>query len=1038
LYNTIKNMRSIGRFEMERATCRPGAILLIALCCLAVPASAQEDDDDESVIQEIVVTGSRIVRDEFTSPSPIQILDVDAGRQIGVTSIAELLFRSPVTNGAQIDSTLNTNALTSNQTEASPPGGVGSSNISLRGLEPERTLILMDGRRLGSTGVRGAPSQPDISMIPFALVEQVQVLTEGASAIYGADAVAGVVNVILRKDFEGVEVMASTQFPGETGGEVGQLSFLAGLKNERGSLQFAAEYFERSRVVTGDREWAHCLRDIQQIDDGRIESVCQSGLFDTMAVTSAFDFLFFTDGQSDTGIPNWSTYNAVPPPSHPLVQDPMSFGRYTYTDLYTDQDERRNADLVGEIERFSAVVTGNLSVDWWSNEEIYFESMFLNSRVFSKATTEQLFPAVLGQIPQEDANGNIIVDATGSPILVDNPMNPFPFDILPLLTLDSVPQNRNVEREQSRFLLGIRGDIGNTTWTWDAFLSYDRGIGFQAQPILFEPHLQQSLYNLRLDANGDVTCDFGGGSPIFGFGFVTPEPCVPLDFNNRDLYIGGPTGEGIFTQAEAAYLVGNRTNRTVVEQTIFSTYATGEWFAIGDRNVAMAIGAEYRQDEIDSQNGIVGVQSLNAAESPLQEGTTIGDREIFEAFVEINLPLLESLDFDAAARFTDEENFGSETTWRARLAWRPLDYLSLSGSVGTSFRAPNLREQFLGGQAGGVSGSIDPCRTSNVQQAVAGSGDMDPHVVNLTTNCQLAGVEMIDSDGNGFLDEAVFFSPAATIPTSASGSEELLPETSESYTVTLQFEQPWTDKFGFEFAVSYWDITIENTVAEQEPNQVLGDCYSDIDFPNLSSPLCGQHTRSMRANGFAGLIDLIDISFINIGEQTARGFDYNTRFAYSFDGPGIELGWRIEATQQLERTKQIFSVEDRDDNLGEIGTPEWRLSSTLSLLFRDWEFLMQNRYIGSGEQDNLQDFGPRRFRPLLSREVAWVDSVWYTDLSVTYAQDSYSVTAGVSNLFDEPPPLISRRTGPNRNNAVTSSGYDLMGRAIFLTGKIGF
>ncbi len=99
---------------------------------------------------------------------------------------------------------------------------------------------------------------------------------------------------------------------------------------------------------------------------------------------------------------------------------------------------------------------------------------------------------------------------------------------------------------------------------------------------------------------------------------------------------------------------------------------------------------------------------------------------------------------------------------------------------------------------------------------------------------------------------------------------------------------------------------------------------------------------------------------------------------------------------------------------------------------------MQNRYIGSGEQDILQDFAPRRFAPLLSRDVAWVDPVWYTDLSVTYAQDSYSVTAGVSNLFDEPPPLISRRTGPNRNNAVTSSGYDLFGQTIFLTGKIGF
>ena len=174
------------------------------------------------------------------------------------------------------------------------------------------------------------------------------------------------------------------------------------MKNDRGSLQFAAEYYDRSRVVTGDRDWAHCRRDIEQIDDGRIESVCQSGFPDNFVATGQ-GRRFFTEGQTDIGIPNWSTFDVLPPPSHPLIEDPMNHVRFTYIDLYNDQNERRNADLVGEIERFSAVVTGKLSVDWWSNEEIYFESMFLNSRVFSKATGEQIFPAVLGQIPQEDA-----------------------------------------------------------------------------------------------------------------------------------------------------------------------------------------------------------------------------------------------------------------------------------------------------------------------------------------------------------------------------------------------------------------------------------------------------------------------------------------------------------------------------------------------------------------------------------------------------------------------------------------------------------
>jgi len=1006
-----------------------------------VPATAQEDDDndDDSVIQEIIVTGSRIRRDEYTSPSPLQRLDVDAGRQIGVTSIAELLFRSPVTNGAQIDQSLNTNAFTSNATEESPPGGVGSTNVSLRGLGPERTLVLMNGRRLGSVGVRGAPTQPDISLIPFALVERVDVLTEGVSAIYGADAVAGVVNVILRENFEGFEVMASTKFPGDTGGEVGQLSFLAGLKNDRGSFQFAAEYFDRSRVVTGDREWAHCLRDIVQIEDGGIESVCLAGFPDNFAITPSGQ-VFFTEGQSDIGVPNWSSFNALPPPDHPLVQDPASPGRLRYVDLYNDQDERRASDLVGEIERFSLVTIGKLSVDWWANEEVYFEAFYLNSQVFSKATTEQIFPLVPGQIAQEDANGNIIVDATGAPILADNPLNPMPGELffIPVITVDSVPQHRDVERQQSRVLLGMRGDLGNSTWNWDAFVSYDRGVGFQAQPILFEPHLLFSIHNTRIDADGDVTCDFRGVNSAPGFNLITPEPCVPLDFTNPDLYIGGPTGEGTFTDAETAYLVGNRTNRTVVEQTMINAYATGDLFDIGgDRTVAAAIGVEYRLDEIDSQNDIVGVQGLNAAENPLQEGSTFGDRDIFEAFAEANFPLLESLDFDAALRYTDEENFGSEVTWRVRLAWRPVDYLTLSGSAGTSYRAPNLREQFLAGQGGGVTGSLDPCNAFSIAQSVLTNGDMEPRTMNLINNCALAGVQMIDSDGNGFLDTS-FIASNVTIPTAAGGNEDLQAETSESYTATVQFIQPWTDRFGLDIAISYWNIVIENTVEESDAGLVVDNCYSDIDFPNLSSPFCSLHTRLTGPNGFSGAINFIDVSFINIGEQTASGIDFNTRFSYSFDGPGIDLLWSTVSTLYLEQEVQTFSIEDRDDNLGEIGTPEWRFTSTLSTSFGDWEFLMQNRYTGSGQQDNPQEFAQRNWAPLFSRQVAWVGSVWYTDISLTYWKEAYSVTAGFSNLFDEDPPLIGPLTGPQRNNAVTSSGYDLFGRTFFLTAKIGF
>ena len=199
----------------------------------ALPAAAQVDasGDETGEVEEIIVTGSRIPRDAFSSPSPIQVLDTEESRRIGVSSIAQLVARAPVVNGNQIDATLNTAAVTTNTTEAPPPGGVGSTNISLRGVGPERTLVLVNGRRLGSTGVRGAPTQPDINMIPYDMVERVEILTEGVSSVYGADAVAGVVNVILRDQIDGIHVRAHASQPTNEGGEVTQFSLSFSIGN---------------------------------------------------------------------------------------------------------------------------------------------------------------------------------------------------------------------------------------------------------------------------------------------------------------------------------------------------------------------------------------------------------------------------------------------------------------------------------------------------------------------------------------------------------------------------------------------------------------------------------------------------------------------------------------------------------------------------------------------------------------------------------------------------------------------------------------
>ena len=410
----------------------------------------------------------------------------------------------------------------------------------------------------------------------------------------------------------------------------------------------------------------------------------------------------------------------------------------------------------------------------------------------------------------------------------------------------------------------------------------------------------------------------------------------------------------------------------------------------------------------------------------------------------MNVPILDNLDFDGAIRYTDEENFGTETTYRARAAWEPTDFLSFSATHGTSFRAPNLREQFLADQFGGIGGSADPCIAANITQLVNDSGDSDPQTQFVIDNCKNNGIQFTDSDNNGFDDTTVLGSSGVTtIPISTGGNVALIAETSETNTFTVKFAQPWSDRYDLDIAVSYFDISIENTVAEPEASFILNGCYTDSQFAVGTSPFCSLHSRiGGSVNPQANFINFVDVSFINIGEETARGIDLNTRVNIElFDR--FDVSWSTVTTKLLEREIETFEASDRDDNVGEIGFNEMKFTSTLGVFFEDWEFIMQNRFLEGTQQDDpdaMPTGGGGRFSAdgNNSRDLDFTDDIWYTDLSATYGRDTWSATLGIRNVFDEEPPLIHSFEGPNRNNAVSAAGYDFYGQTWYLNATVSF
>ena len=1052
-----------------------GSTILSGVLAVSAAAYAQEVDEvpdaqdfaDSDSGDKIVVTGSRLRKDAFSSPSPLETLDVESGRRIGVTNLQELLSRSSVVNGTQIDGTLAAASGNSNATEAPPTGGTGSSNIDLRGIGPERTLVLLNGRRLGASGVRGAPAQPDINLLPFSMVERVDIVTEAGSSIYGADAVAGTVNVILRNDFEGLELTASGDVPEAEGGTIYQVGFLAGAQGDRARVLFGGEFFDRERITANTRPGGATLQDIEiREDGGGLIIADRSGFLDALVVDPAFnDIICYQDGAPGGGI---GVNGVLPIPANYIdcadVPVPPGFrdlGRsnFGYSSLYNDNDERGRADLVQPLETISLMSIAEVDLDWFgTNNQMYFEGLYVNRQNDVRAGNEQIAPTVPGMIAQRDANGNTIVDGTGAPVLVANPLNPFGQDVVPILTYDDLPQTFDVELQQVRFVAGMRGEFPNgwfaeNDWQWDAYFSFDRGTGFVSQPILFEPHLAQSL-NYYLDTTDNtVKCD-----PILpatdAFSQVTSPDCVVFDILAPSNFFGGPLGDGVLPSDELRdYLTGLRTNRTAIEQYIGSFFFDGELFSIDGGGVVTAgFGYEYREDIIQSQNGLVGVQGLNSAENPVPEGNTNGSRHLHEFFGEVDIPLIvgkpgvELLNIDGAVRYTDESNFGSDVTFRGRLQYKPVDWFSLSGGYGTSFRAPNLRESFLADQGGGIAGNSDPCTNAALQAAISSApdGDMDPGIQFTIDQCTLDGVVYTDADLNGFLDTTATGNVVSTIITTAGGNLNLEPETSRTYTITASMQQPWFDAFDFDIAVSYYDIKLENSVEEPDTDVILGECYSDVEFPGLSSPLCSLVTRRQTGDPSTRQISNIDLTFFNIGEITARGFDFNTRFVWDtpleFNNEPVNWVLTSSTSYQFEQERQVFGPEDRDDNAGEIGFPEFYFRAGSVFTWGPWSVSSDHRRFPAQFNDPSDPFNANPFLPdrPISRDFEQTPVVWYHDASLSYTADNFSISAGVNNIADRQPPQIDDSQSPQRNNLVSSAGFDFFGRSYFVSGRVNF
>jgi iron complex outermembrane receptor protein len=1010
---------------------------LLAGIGLSLSAHAQQDAgaSDDEPIEEIVTTGSKLRRDAFSSISPVQVIGAQESIKVGTVDVTQMIAESPFVFGTQLDGSTNAGS-TTGAVEGVPASGPGSATVALRGLGPERTLLLINGRRLSPSGVRGAPVAPDLNLIPSAMIDRIELLTDGASSIYGADAVAGVANIILRSEFEGIEVRAFGTAPGQSGGEESLVSFIGGASNDRSNFTVAAEYFNREHIFTRDRtDWNNCLRDIDVAPDGTEYTQCLDSRPDNATFISSQGFVYYTPGITDIGVTDWSTNAGAAafigrPGTNALV------GTAAETP-YNLQQEELDTQLQGDIQRINLYATGNYELT--SNHRLYIEGSYSQRKNTDIFTSEQAFPAVPHQIPELDSSGNVIVDATGTPILVDNPLNPFDAErALPVYSLNGLSQRRETDIDNVRIVTGFEGDLefgwfGEKGWVYDAFVSIEESSGTSVQAGMLEPNVRETLDTLRVDADGNLVC--GLPRTAGGFGFITPSDCVVVNWFAPSLF----TNKRFATQAEEDFLFGNVINTTEIKQQHYSGLITGDLFDMPAGTAAVAIGAEYRVNSIDSANDIVRAQGLSTSEAPDVEGDTVGETWIGDLYGEIEMPLLDTLTLNLSGRYTDTETFGSESTWSAKVQFSPTESLRLRATAGTTFRAPNLREQFLAGQAGVIGSSNDPC-TVPTEAIVGGvyNAATDPRTQRVLDNCTQSGAD----------PTALGLQANVLIPTQTGGADQINAETSDSFTAGFVFSQPFTEEFDLDIGLTYFDIDIKDTVEELDPVTVIARCYNDED--NLASPFCSRITRR-GVNAENNTIAIVDASFVNLGLQTSKGLDINARYRNDFTL--FQRDWGVQATftatNYTELKEQIDPQDPIDDRVGEVGFPEWSWIGRLDFQTGNWDIVYRARFIGEFERDaddltlsrNRTDgrdpcatlggpVAPTGRGPCVKKHFG--DSVLYHDLSATYSRDEWGIAVGIRNIADEKPPQIVQGEGSSRFNHVVQSGYDLDGRSLFM------
>jgi outer membrane receptor protein involved in Fe transport len=966
-----------------------------------VPALAQDTAD----VDTVVVTGSRIKSANLTGTTPVtQVTAQDIETQ-GVVRVEDLVNELPQAFAAQ-------NATQSN-------GASGAATIDLRGLGSPRTLVLVDGRRMpyGSVG----NSAPDVNMVPTQMIERVEVLTGGASAVYGSDAVAGVVNFITKKDFTGLEFGAQYSFyqhendfggPGiiplrdviagraatnpaqfalpddnVTDGFGWDLTALFGVGTEdgRGNMTAYLGYSDNDPVLQRDRDYSACaISDTTAAGVPRTSYACGGSATSYPGLFTDFSNFYYTVDSAGAGN-TFRNYNGN-----------TDAYNYAPTNYYLRPAERFNAGVSGHYE-------------FNKNADVYTQVMYTD------------YESVAQIAPSGDFFETNVLNC-GNPFLSAQQAGLIGCDAAAIAANTNVPLyigRRNVEGggRQSIFenngfraILGVRGDI-TENWQYDVSGQWSSTSTTQTIDNYFLQNRVRNALNVIPDPDPD--------SPTFGQPVCssvvngTDPACIPWNI----FQLNQVTPEAL------AYLQAPSLQIGTLEQEVYLGTINGDLgvkLPTAVDTIQVVFGAEYRYDKIRNQPD----SNFTSANLSGQAGATppiAGSTHVTDLFTEIRLPLVqdktgvEDLFVDAAYRYSDYGDVDTNT-YKVGLEWAPVSDFRLRGSFQRAVRAANIVELFSSQFVSLFDADDDPC----------GPIALTPDGVASLEQCEATGVP------TALYGAPSLTSPAGQYQVLVGGNPDLTPEESDTYTYGIIF----TPRFlpGFSFTADYFDIKVENTISTLGPENTWEACYV-----NLDPQACSLIDRNP-ANGslWVGSGNVIDLN-VNIGSIQTSGIDFNVAYDALEMGKYGSLNFRLIATwlDELKTDPGAGFTPYECNGFYQAGcfaggdgpNPEWRSNFRVAWeLPKGWDLGVTWRYYGSvdrfGANPAVLDYtlGSQNFFD------------FFANWAVT---EKASVLFGVNNFLDEDPPIAVVGTGVGNGNTYPGT-YDAMGRYVFLRANIGF